>query len=237
MVAGSAYGVAGNVSHAAQALLIMHNEDFPPFEYAKEGKAAGILPEKINAVFAKSDEYVANHQTNPWKRAQHMVRVGRADGLSAYPSPDRLEYAAFNETPLETITLGLVFAKNNPRRHEIEAISSLEDLKHFTVVDVFGNGWSKQKIDPIAKIEWVQTFDQVFEMLARNRADLHVVVSLKTAKWQFRNLGTRIEDVTFMPRPDLSPPISLHFGLRRTLPGHKEILRRFDQLFDELKST
>ncbi len=236
VAAGACCDLSGAGAKAAQPLIIMHNEDFPPFEYDENGTAAGILPKKINTILARSDEYIAIHRTNPWRRAQQIIRIGRADGLSAYPSLERLEYIGFNETPLETITLGLVFAKDHPKRAEIESISSLKDLKKFRVVDVFGNGWSKQKIAPIVDIEWVQSFDQVFEMLAKRRTDVHVVVSLKTAKWQFRHLGARIKDVTFMPRPDLSPPIPIHFGLRRTLAGYETILRRFDELYDENRS-
>ena len=216
-------------------LHLVHNIDFPPYEYGKNGQTFGLLPEKADGISRKLKNVNIKHESMAWRRAQALVQSGRADGLTAFPSEARKKYCNFTKRPLMHVEAGIFFSSSNPRINELKKISSLSDLKNFNVVDQKGNGWAEQTIAPHTDVTWVPHFEQIFRLILSNRFDVHVAVSYETVRWNLYQLNFNENDLIGIKVPELVKPIPLHLGLRKTLTGHQKILDAFDDFLAEQK--
>ncbi len=234
--AASLFCASRTFAQTRRTLNIVHHQDFAPFEYETRKKATGILPDILNLVFEEIASYDLHHESLPWKRAQTLVSNGSADGLTAYASKDRRDYMDFNETPLIHMTPSLFFSATHPRIEELKNISTLDDLKHFDVVDQIGNSWAEEIVAPHTSVKWFPHFDQVFKVLLSKRFDVHVALSYEMVKWQLKAFGYSPDALVSIKIPALIKPVPLHFGLRKTLADNKKILQNFDEKMAKVKS-
>lgn len=82
--------------------IIFNTQEFPPFNYSKNNSVTGPATEIIKAV---CDKLVISctFQSLPWRRAQHQVRLGQADGLYVVGRNDARErWLYFSEPILQT---------------------------------------------------------------------------------------------------------------------------------------
>jgi ABC-type amino acid transport substrate-binding protein len=236
-----AFGLIGGLVFAPfvkadiNELLIVHNRDWPPFEFADKGIANGINPTILDMVFQNLGKYKLRHMALPWKRAQERVANDQADGLLAFPSDQRKTYLSFSDTIVTYATPGIFFSANHPKRKQLEKLSSLHELKDFRVGDLIGNGWAEQVIAKHTDMEWLSTFEQIFKMLLSNRIDVHVASSLEMTQWNIEKFKINDDSLVSRSIPEIAKPIPLHSGLRKTMPGHKEILALFDREFAKIR--
>ncbi|MDV7339731.1 transporter substrate-binding domain-containing protein [Terasakiella sp. A23] len=219
----------------SRTLKIVHHQDFAPFEYETDRKAIGIIPDILNLAFEGIASYDLTHESLPWKRAQTLVSNGNADGLTAYASRDRREYMNFSKTPLIHITPSLFFSASHPRIDELKSISTLNDLKQFDVVDLIGNSWAEETVAPHTPMKWFPEYDQIFKVLLSNRFDVHVALSFEMVKLQLKAFGYDSDALVSVKIPALIKPVPLYFGLRKSLPGSKNILKAFDEKLEQIK--
>jgi len=79
------------------ATLRFATQEFAPFSYEKNGKAAGAMVEVMQAICAEANR-VCSFQVLPWRRASNEVKNGNLDGLFVIlPTPDREQWLFFSD--------------------------------------------------------------------------------------------------------------------------------------------
>ena len=97
--------------------------DFPPYEFEKNGKPAGILVIIVETLFQKAD-IPLTLKSLPFKRAYSYAKAGKINGLfNFYKTKERLKFFDYTE-PIITNPLVLFVRKDS-----ILKFDTLEDLK------------------------------------------------------------------------------------------------------------
>jgi len=118
---------------AADSLLINVDAENPPFMYGQNGKAAGVYPAVIAAVFARLNIPV-RLEVRPWKRALAEMDEGKGGVGGIYKNDERAQKYDFSE-PILTENTAVYFNKANP-------------VDFNTIADLYGKrvgvirGWS-----------------------------------------------------------------------------------------------
>ena len=151
---------------------------FPAIYRGKDGKPAGIFNDILTEMFARL-HIPLKKSVYPWKRAQKMVREGKADGMVTVYTKERQAYTVATK-PIWYIGETLFFRRDNPKACKILKINSFDDMKDLTIVETMGSGWTKEKYKEhgIKNVIWVPTVDSAFNMLAKGRADVFIMFNL-----------------------------------------------------------
>lgn len=220
---------------ADQTLHIVHNRAWPPFEHGDGDHVKGVTKDLGDLIFKQIEGYRLRHSGLPWERAQALVAEGKADGMIAFPSYKRQKYLLFNKLTLFHVRPGMILRKDHPRRKELEAAKNLDDLKSFTLTDQLGNGWGGQLLEGQSNVLWVQTFNQIYEMLTRRRADLHISPSIATLEWITQHQIGLQDDLVIVEFNMAEKRVPIHFGLRQTLPNARHLINRIDEIFPSVQ--
>ncbi|NVK19875.1 MAG: transporter substrate-binding domain-containing protein [Methylocystaceae bacterium] len=213
-------------------LKIVHNQEFAPFEYFDGHQAVGILPEILDFIFLNIEGVDLFHEPLPWRRAQALVLNSHADAMVAFKSNQRLKYLYFNERPLLTLKPCLCFSATHPKLDDLKKISSFDDLKNFDVVDLMGNHWAEQTVQPHAPIKWFPHFTQVLKVILSNRYDVHVALSHEMMNWHLHQLGYEKKRLISHHIAELPSEIPVYLGLRKDLANAREILSQVDAVLE-----
>lgn len=151
---------------------------FPAIYRGKDGKPAGIFNDIMTELFARL-HIPLKKALYPWKRAQKLVKEGKADGMVTVYTKERQAYMVVTK-PIWYIGETLLFRRDNPKACKILKINSFKDMKEFVIVETIGSGWTKEKYKEygIKNIIWVPTVDSAFNTLAKGRADIYMMFNL-----------------------------------------------------------
>lgn len=155
---------------AKKPFYLADDQDFAPYIYRdQEGRKAGIVYDLLLSIFSKMEQDL-KYELFPWRRAQKIVANGLADALVTIPTNKRLTYLVASE-PIITLDFTVHFNNDNPKREQILAITNLNELTSFQVIDYQGDGWAEENLKHI-KVIWAPNYTSAVGMLALNRGDI-----------------------------------------------------------------
>ena len=161
-----------DATNRARQLIVSYNEDYAPYSFVEDGQTRGILPDIIESMLAGFPDLKISRAAYPWRRVQQLVELGDNDAICTFASLERQTYAYFNKIPVVTLQPTLFFSANNPRRAEIEKISTSEQLRSCNLIDQKGKavaGMDAQSATHLAIIVLV-VMCNLFYFSSRNRA-------------------------------------------------------------------
>ena len=232
------------LSFGNDTLRLVYYDSFPPYSYKNSyGQMEGILVDIAKEVLEKEMGLVVSHQGFPWGRAQRMVFNGQADAFISLPTPARLEHVDAAEVPVFIGPITLFTYKDHPRQHQLEAVSDIEDLKDFKILDYVGNGWGDSKFPEGSYTRLLQSdLSTSLSMLAKRRGDVvatdQVVAEYLLAIHDKRNLvmelPVTIDTVSFLlciskksSFRSITKEFSKHMSKFRAQKREKNILAKY----------
>jgi len=214
----------------AAPMKIVYYDDYAPRSFVKDGKVKGILIDIANEALAKRMGIEVLHEGYPWQRAQSMVKNGLADAFITVPTDERKEYTKASSEPVLVFETFLATVKNNPKIDEMSKITSLEELKPYSLVDYHSNGWAQSALKDL-NVTWLPDYQAIFHFLEQGKADA-VVVSRK-AIHTIEHLGFK-DDIVIFENPLTS--IKFHLCIN-TQSEYVNILEKFDKVIREMKES
>jgi len=227
-IAASSLTLGIRPARAADLKVVFFNAA-PPLSFGSDGQdIAGILPDALTEILGKRVGLPLGFQGLPWARAQAMVQQGEADALCTLPTPARLDYALFTRNPVIVTKTELFYAEDNPRRAEIEAVRTLDQLKGFRQGDYIGNGFAEATFKDLP-VEFTPTLDAVFRKIAAGHLDIYVGANV-IAKGVVKQLGLGDKIRSFAV--EIGPPSPFCIGIRKSYPDAAAVIERADQAIE-----
>ena len=211
-------------ARAADFKVAFYNT-FAPLSFEGDDHAiTGILPDMMTEIIGKRLGLPVSLQGLPWARAQALVQDGSVDAFCTNPTPARLDYALFTSRAPITTKTELFYALDNPRKSEIEAIKTVDQLKDFRQGDYIGNGFAEATFKGLT-IDYTPTLDSVFKKIAAGRLDLFVGNDL-VAKSVLKQaaLGDKIHSFPV----EIGQPSHFHIGIRKSLAEAPDLIAKAD---------
>jgi ABC-type amino acid transport substrate-binding protein len=228
---GAAIALAPSMAFTApQTIVCNWDETFAPYSMKRDDAMTGILVDCLNELLGKRMGIRLEHRGYAWPEAQSLVSEGAGDCLCTNPTDARRQFCHFTEEPLVESLPSIFRAADSPRRNEIDAITTLEDLKGYRQVDYAGNGWAQETFPPSLPIVSADTLTQALEMIARGEADIFVGNGL-AAMYAIRQAG--LKDRLTARDLDVGQSSSFHFGLRTDYPDCDAFMERFVAVQDD----
>lgn len=221
--------IAGVRPSKAADLRVVYYNAFSPVSFENDAhEIVGILPDMMNEILGRRMKLPLVMQGMPWARAQASVQDGSADAFCTLPTQARLDYAIFTRHPAITLKIELFYAIDNPRRSEIEAIHTIEQLKGFRQGDYVGNGFAETTFKGMP-IDWTPTLESVFKKIELGRVDMFVGTDI-VAKNLVKQLGLG-EKIRSIP-VDIGAPTPFCIGIRKTCPDAASLIERADDAIE-----
>ena len=212
-------------SAATTAIKVAFYDTFAPFSFTDDQHGmTGILPDMMQEILGRRMGLTVSAQGLPWARAQIMVQDGSADAFCTLPTPVRLGYASFTQISVAQMEVALFYATDNPRRTEIEAIQTIEQLKGFRQGDYIGDGFAETNFKDLP-IDYSPTIEAVYRKIGAGRLDLVVTTDL-TGDSVVKQLGLGDKIVR---RPfHIGQATEYHIGIRKSLPDADQLIEKAD---------
>lgn len=211
-------------ARAADFKVTFYNA-FAPLSFETDShEITGVLPDMVTEILGHRVGLPVSLQGLPWARAQALVQDGSADAFCTNPTPARLDYAVFTKIAAITTKTELFYAVDNPRKAEIEAIKTVDQLKGFTQGDYVGNGFAEATFKGLA-IDYTPTLDAVFRKIAVGRLDLFVGNDL-VAKSVLKQAGLGDKIKSFPV--DIGQPSHFHIGIRKSFADVDALVAKAD---------
>lgn len=218
----AAMAVGARRAMAADVNVVFY-DSFAPLSFLDDDhKIVGILPDVVNEIMGRRLQVPVSLQGLPWARAQALVQDGSADAFCTLPTPARRDYAFFTENAVIVEQTQLFYAIDNPRKAEIEAIQTVDQLKGFRQGDYVGNGFAEATFKGLP-IELTPTLDSVFKKIAAGHLDLFVgtdIVAMSVVKKL--GLGDKIRSFPVA----IGAPTPFCVGIRKSLPQAEAMVTR-----------
>lgn len=206
---------------AAAPLRMAYFDKYEPFsQRAADGSMSGLLVDGIE-LLSRASGIAFEHHGFPWARAQLLVERGELDALCTVPTPARLAWLEFCNTPLLSLSYGLFHRSDDQRPAQAQ---SLDDLRALRLGSYRGSGYSSG----LLKMENVQIdsdAESVLRRIVMGSLDIFMESEL-IAGTRIRQLGLGGK-IGFTPLPFL-PPAQFCFGLRRSHADCSAIVARME---------
>lgn len=216
---------------ADSPLNVVYFNNYAPFSWEERGEMRGIFIDVLNEVVQQQMGVPVNHQGYPWKRAQMMVRDGKADAFVTVPTQERRSYTEISTEPIVIAQVSLFTKYNNPHIDDYMAIKSIADLKGLRMGNYLGNGWAKENLQGM-NVDWSPTLDTTIKNLFYERFDLFVGVS-KVALFNIKRLGYKGQIIQ-IGKPLVTSPFQLCIGKHSS---YRSLLPAFDAAIVALKKS
>ncbi|WP_243543892.1 substrate-binding periplasmic protein [Pseudodesulfovibrio tunisiensis] len=213
-----------------KTMIFNWNRQFAPYSMMKDGRISGILVDAMNDIVGKRMGFAVEHRAYDWPVAQDLIRAAKGDALCTNPTDGRKQFMLFAEESVIESLASVFWNRDNPRSEEIRAISSVNDLNRFTMVDYQGNGWARRTFPPSLRVNWLPDMDTVFTTILDGDADIFVGNGF-AALYAMQELGIR--DRFAARELAVGEPSCFNFGLRRTFPEAEQVVRDFEAALDE----
>lgn len=184
----------------AEVWLIACDENFPPYNYAENGRVIGLDAEIVAAIVrqAGAEPRIEPH---PWNRVQQMLERGEVDAAFQFVGrADRFD-RYFMIGPHRTGSTVFV-----ARRGQTVAYRELEDLHglRIGVIQGYTYGAAFDESAFLIKDAAAGNYRQLVRMLAAGRVDL--VIGDRETLTYFARLENLREQITVLPKPFAKVP-------------------------------
>lgn len=171
------------VLFAQSKTLVFNTQEFAPFNYKKNGKAAGPVVEIINEV-CQQIQLKCAFKVLPWRRAQKEVEVGLSDALFVVGKNKKREEWLHFSLPIIKTEYGFFVLKLNKLTYK-----DISDIQGYQI-GVFGPSNTSNSLNKIgiklikegfSAIDITMSYDDVlsFKMLNKKNRGLQAVYSNK----------------------------------------------------------
>jgi len=163
-----AFGMAG-----AQELVVNVDDANPPFMFAREGRAVGVYPALMSAVFKEmhADVHIL---PKPWRRALAEIDAGTAGVGGIYKNSERLKHYDYTE-PMFVERVSLYALRTDTSRY-----AGVPDLKGKRVGVIrgwsYGDDFDDARRAGVMEVEEVNSDAQNFAKLAAGRLDVVLAI-------------------------------------------------------------
>jgi len=216
---------------AREPMKMVYFENYQPFSWLDEGnQMRGILIDALNETIRKRMKISVTHKGYPWKRAQKMVKAGKADAFVTVPTPERESYTKISNEAVTTVKVTVFAGKGNPKMEKIRKIRTIADLKDFTLISYLGAGWAKKNLAKF-NVKWVSDLDTVLKIIAKGRSPLFIQPS-KVTLFNIKRLGYQDQIIEI---PDVildSIDFKLCIGKKSS---YLNILSEFDEMMKTIR--
>ena len=202
-----------------------------PFSWEEDGKMQGILIDIADELVQNRLGIKVSHQGHPWKRSQHLVRIGKADALITN-GPMRKKWAVHSSEAVVNLQHMLYVKAGGPKFEQLIKVHTLDDLKPFTLVDERGSAWAeKNLVERGIMVHWVADKDTMFRLVAKGRVDAVAYIDI-LARYHIKILGLQSQ---FIELPLDTVPVPLHIVIGKRSPFVKmvpkidEAIRQMEQ--------
>lgn len=138
--------ISASVLHAENKIHFVYYNDYAPFSWSEGGKIRGLYINVVDEIFINRLGISVVYEGYPWKRAQKMVRLGKADGYCTTITPERLTYSAATKEPVIEVNFRIYTTADNPRLDQLEKVKSIQELQGFNLVEYSGSGWAEKNL-------------------------------------------------------------------------------------------
>ncbi len=218
---------------AAGPLRIAYAEFWPFHWRDAQGRMNGLFHDILSEALERRMGLETVWEEYPWARCQANVRDGAADAMLTVPTMERSSYARVSGEAFYRKGMHVFTRAGHPRREQILALSSLEDIRAggFSVITYMGNGWSQMHVEPMG-IPVVQTSSlrSVWLMLAEGRGDL-VIEWPPAARHELSGLD--LENAVVLGRGEVAG-MSFHLLVGTSSP-YVGILPEFSRVVREMR--
>lgn len=121
----------GTVVFAQKTELVFNTQEFSPFNYSLNGKAAGPAVDIINEI-CRQINLTCTYNVLPWDKAQKMVKKGNADGLFVVGKNKQREKWLNFSLPIMKTEYGFFVLNSNPLEYK-----NISDMQGYHI-GVFG---------------------------------------------------------------------------------------------------
>lgn len=172
----------------AQDLVIVGDAYHPPYAYLEDNHVKGIYADIIRETIALMPDYTPKIELYPWKRALKRVQQNDAHALfPPYYFPDKRPYLSLYSDPIlveEAVVFcnKHAFAKQNldiPIHSQWETELSVMRFVVSRGVQMGGDKFWQNVKKGVIKVIEVEGPKAALNMLARGRADCHMVIPPK----------------------------------------------------------
>lgn len=213
---------------ADEPFVIAVDQGDPPFMYALSGKAEGIYPRLLQAVFERMGAPV-EVKAFPWKRAFLLSKDGRVAIGGLYKTSERLEVFDYS-APLLVETLRIYVKKGSEF-----AFRDVADLKGKKVGIIlgwsYGEAFDQAKADGVFQVEEVTAEELNFTKLVLGRVDCVIAPELSAnillAQHNFR------ERFIALPQPLTENATYLAIA---KIAGKQALLEQFNAALEAMKA-
>lgn len=212
---------------AAEPMRFVYYDNYRPRSWDDNGTMRGMLVDIVDEALGKRLGIPVTHTGYPWKRAQLRVKDGTADAFLTMPTQERRTYTLIGKEPVIEFALHVVTQKNNPKVREMELITSIEELKAYSVADYLGNGWAERNLKEV-DVQWLPEIGKIFPFLLAHRAD--IIVASKRTVYEMKRLGY---DSELRILPTKLSSVSFHVCVGKNSP-YKDRLSDFDRILKEM---
>jgi polar amino acid transport system substrate-binding protein len=212
-------------SAATSALKVEFYDSFAPFSFMDDQQQiTGILPEMMKEILGHRMGLQVTVEGQPWARAQLMVQEGTADAFCTLATPAREAYASFTKQFVAQMQVALFYATDNPRKAEIEAIKTIEQIKGFRQGDYIGDSLADTNFKDFP-IDFSPTIETVYRKIGAGRLDLTVTTDLTgDSVVKQLGMGDKIVRIPF----HIGQATDFRIGIRKSLPDTDDLVAKAD---------
>lgn len=183
---------------ADTSIRLVFAESLAPLSFDHNGETRGILVDVATDIFERELGLAVEVGTYPWERAQQMVRRGEADGFITVSTAERRAYADCGTLPVLRAPLHPLLRRGHKSLAAIEAAGNLEDLRRYSFISYFGNGWAKENLARAGfDVFFADDYASHLKGLALGRGDI-ALVTPTSGGYYLKELGLA-EDLIMLP--------------------------------------
>lgn len=216
---------------AGDVMKFAYAHTSPPISWEEDGKMHGVLIDIAEELVHNRLGVKISHQGYPWKRSQHLVRMGKADALITN-GPMRKEWAEHSSEVVVNLQHMLYVKAGGPKLDRLKRVRTIDDLKPFTLVDERGSAWAeKNLIGRGIKVHWVADHDTMYRLVAKGRVDAVAYIDIM-ARYHIKILGLQAQLIE-LPLDTIPVPFHIVIGKKspyvKMLPKIDEAIRQMRQ--------
>ena len=207
---------------AHPVIRVSNETDWPPFDFAIDGKPQGFTIDLLNALARRIGIEVQYVTGPPWDQLMQMYSDGKIDLLhSLYNTPERAEHGLFSDPTLRVRSM-FVTRRGDPD------ITDASQLEGKTVA--VGKGWSEDEYIarnyPGIKRVTVNSTAEKLDAVSSGRADATVDIEGAVLYWMRKNGLTDLKVAGWAKQLDEGKSGNLHFYAHKDAPELISVLNK-----------
>ncbi len=226
-IVGASFAQSGS----SDVLRMVYIENYPPLSWKKDKVVTGISIDVLTEALQNRMGIKVSHMVYPWKRAQSMVKKGKAEGLITLPTDARRAYAKVCKETVFSANFTLFANTNNSRINQLKKIRRIDELKEFKIGHILGSGWAEKNLIDL-NVQWVSNVESNLRKIAKGRIDA-TIYNTFVGNWTIKKLGLK-NQVMEIPEAALRL-IPYHLMINKN-SKFVEILPKFDKTIKEMKN-